>query len=69
MPVSLQHPVERVEEPLAECEVRRVVQRLDIGHHALVCHRLGEVLLRDADIVLALDQVHDVNRRDLESLD
>jgi len=35
----------------------------------LVRHRLGEVLLRDVDVVLALDQVRDVNRRDLESLD
>jgi hypothetical protein len=55
--------MERVEELLAMAEVLDVVKRLDVGRHPLVRERL----LGDVDIALALQQVLDVNRGDLEA--
>jgi len=64
VPVSLKGPVQRVELPLRVGEVRGVMQRLDVGHHVLVGgDRLGQVLLRHVDVVLALHEVGDVDRR------
>jgi hypothetical protein len=69
VPVTLEHPVQRVEQTLAVTEIRYVVQGLEVGHHALVGERLLAVLLGNVHVALAGDQVFDVDRGDPESFD
>jgi len=69
MAVALKHPVECVQQALAEAEVPHVVEGLDVGHHPLVGEGFLAVVLRDLDVSLTLHQVDDVDRGHPEPLD
>jgi len=61
--------VQGVQQTFAVFEVGDVVQRLHVGHHALVGEGLLAVLVGDVDVPLAVHQVLDVLRADAEALD
>ncbi|MFF0765862.1 hypothetical protein ACFYWH_38580 [Streptomyces sp. NPDC003737] len=67
--MALKHPVQSVEKARAVREVRGVVERLDVGRHALVGEGLLAVLVGDLDVPFTVHQVFHIDGGDLESFD